>query len=64
MREKAGWWSSSHVRWDDDLVVTCDEIEDIPKSVLINPGNGLSYWFIAAVLLAFACLLLLVTIVV
>ena len=52
------------MRLDEDLVVTCDEIDDIPKSVSINPGNGLSYWFIAAVLLAFACLLLLVTIVV
>ena len=34
----------------DHLVVTCDEIEDIPKIASINPSNGINYWLIAVVL--------------
>ena len=46
----------------DDLVVTCDEVENIPKSTSISPSNGINYWLIAAALLAIACLLLLLAI--
>ena len=48
----------------DDLVVTCDDTVDAPKSASVNPSNEISYWFIAVVLLAFVCLLSLVAIVV
>ena len=27
----------------DDLVITCDETEDIPENAIINPGNGIYY---------------------
>ena len=27
----------------DDLVVTFDEMEDIPESASINPSNGITY---------------------
>lgn len=46
----------------NDLVVICDETEDIPNSSSINLSNKISYWLIAVVLLATLCLLLLVTI--
>ena len=49
---------------DDDDVVTCDEREHTPESVVINPGNGTNHWLVAIVLLAITCLLLLVAIVV
>ena len=48
----------------DDLVVTCDVIEDTSNSVVINPSGGINVWLIAIVLLAITCLLLLVVIVV
>ena len=41
----------------DDLVVTFDEMEDIPESASINPSNGITYWLVAFVLLAIAHLL-------
>ena len=40
----------------DDLVVAYDKIEDNPESASINPSKGISYWLIAVVLLAKACL--------
>ena len=43
----------------DDLVVTCDGTEITPESAAINSCNGRSYWVIAAVVLAIACLPLL-----
>ena len=46
----------------NDLVVICDETEDIPNSSSINLSNKISYWLIAVVLLATLCLLLLATI--
>ena len=36
----------------EDLVVTFDEIEDIPGSALISPGKEINYWFVAVNLLA------------
>ena len=53
-----------HKNLIDNLVVTCDEIEDTSKSVVINPSNGRHYWLIAVALLAITYLLLLVAIVV
>ena len=47
----------------DDLVVTCDEIEDTSESGVINPSYGKKYWPIAGALLTIACLLLQVIIV-
>ena len=44
----------------DDLVVTCDQFENIPESAVINPSNGINYWLLAVVLLAITCILLLV----
>ena len=44
------------------MVVTCDEIEDTQKTVVVNPSNGIDYRLIVVVLLAIACLLLLVAI--
>ena len=44
----------------DDLVVTCDKIENLPKSATINPSDGINYWHIGFALLLIACLLLLV----
>ena len=57
----------------DNLVVTCDEIEDMvrdlgypePESAVINPSynskpHGINDWLIAIALLVIACLLLLV----
>ena len=43
----------------DDLVVTCDEIEDTSKGVAINFRNRINYWLIAVGLLAITYLLLL-----
>ena len=48
----------------DDLVVTFDEIVNMPKTTLIKPNRKTNYWFIAVVSLAIAFLLLLVVIVV
>ena len=48
----------------DDLVPIYDEIDDTPKSVVINPSNGINYCLIAVSLLAIACLLLLVIMIV
>ena len=48
----------------EDLVVTFDEIEDIPGSALISPGKGINYWFVAVNLLAVTYLLSLITMVV
>ena len=47
----------------DDLVVTCDKIENLPKSATINPSDGINYWHIGFVLLLIAYLLLLVVMV-
>ena len=44
----------------DDLVGTCDEIEDTPNRVVINLTNGINYWLFAVGLLETAYLLLLV----
>ena len=41
----------------DDLVVTCDEVEDIPGNASIYPSNGITDWLVVFVLLAVACLL-------
>ena len=41
----------------DDLVVKCNETEDIPERASINPSNGISYWLIAVVLLPIKCVL-------
>ena len=43
--------------------VKCGEIEDTPESAVISPSNGINYWFIVVLTLAFviltvACLLL------
>ena len=50
----------------DNLVVTwdCDETEHIPESASINSSNGTDYLLISVILLAIACLLLLVIMVV
>lgn len=48
----------------NDLVVSCDEIEDTPKSVVINYSGGINYQLITAVLLAITCLLMMVAIIV
>ena len=47
----------------DGLGVTCDEIVNIPQTAPINHSHGINHRFIAVVLLAIACLLLLVQIV-
>ena len=47
-----------------NLEVKCHEIDDIPDSPSINPSNGINYWVIGVILLAIACFLLLLTIVV
>ena len=44
----------------DDLVVTYAEMVDTLKSTIINPSNGINYQLVAIILLAIACLLLLV----
>ena len=48
----------------DDLVVPCDETVDMPEAVLINPNDKTNHWLLTVVLLAIACLILLVVIVV
>ena len=48
----------------DDLVVSCDEIVDTPETALINSSGGINHGLIAVVLLATACLLLLMVMVV
>ena len=48
----------------DDLIATCDEVEDTPKIRPINPSDGINYWLIVVVLVAIARLLFLVVIVV
>ena len=56
----------------DDLVVMCDEIEDMvenlnyvaPEATLINSNYKTSCWVIAVVLLAIACSLLVLVIVI
>ena len=48
----------------DDILVTCDEIVDTPKSTPVNPSDGLDYWIVPVVILAIAVLLLFVPIVV
>ena len=47
----------------DDAIVTCDEIQDTPRSVIIIPSDEINYWLNTVFLLAIACLLLLVVIV-
>ena len=47
----------------DALVVTCYDIKDTQKSTPVNLSHGTNYWLIAVVLLAIACLLLLVVMV-
>lgn len=42
----------------NDLVVSCDEIEDTPKSIVINHSGGINYQLITAVLLAITHLLM------
>ena len=44
----------------DDLVATCDDIEDTQESAVISPSNTISYWLIAVVPLSIVCLLLFV----
>ena len=36
--------------FSDDVVVTCDENEDTPKNVAVNPSDEISYRFIALLL--------------
>ena len=55
----ANTWKTAKVSL---MVVTCDEIEDTQKTVVVNPSNGIDYRLIVVVLLAIACLLLLVAI--
>ena len=43
----------------DDLAVTFDEIIDTTENASVNPNDKASYCFIAIVLLAVVCLLLL-----
>ena len=38
----------------EDLVVTFDDIEDMPESAPINPSDEMKYWFVAVVLLVIA----------
>ena len=35
----------------DDLVVTCDDVENTPESAVISPINGRNYWLLAVVIL-------------
>ena len=42
----------------DVLVVTCDEIVDMPDITLINSNYRTNYWLIPTVLLTITCLLL------
>ena len=46
----------------DDVVVTCDEIVDIPEATSISSNNGMNYWFLCVILLKILCLLLLLVI--
>ena len=46
----------------DDLLVTCEETEGTPNSVVINGSNEINYWVITVFLLVIACFLKLVTI--
>ena len=46
----------------DDVVVTCDQIVDTPKSPAVSVI--INYWFIVVILLAMGCFLILVVIVV
>ena len=48
----------------DDVVVTCDEIEDTPERASINLSDGINYWLISVVLLSITYLLLLMAIIV
>ena len=48
----------------DDLVVTCDEVVDTPKSTPISPSDGINYCLIHVVLLSIVGFLLFLAIVV
>ena len=48
----------------DDLLVTCDEIEDTPNSTVIKPSNGINDWLIAVAIIAITYLLLFMTLIV
>ena len=48
----------------NDLVVTRNETTDTPEIGPINHSNGVNYWLIDVILLAIACLLLLMATVV
>ena len=48
----------------NDLVVTRNETIDTPEIGPINHSNGVNYWLIDVILLAIACLLLLMATVV
>ena len=48
----------------DDLAVMRDETKDTPEATSINPNGKANYWLRNVVILAIACLLLLVAIVV
>lgn len=47
----------------DDLAVMRDETKDTPEATSINPNDKANYWLRNVVILAIACLLLLVAVV-
>ena len=47
----------------DHLIVSCDETEDTPETTSINRNDKTNYRLLTVILLAIACLLLLVAIV-
>ena len=48
----------------DDALFTCDDIVDTPETISINPGDKTNYWILDILLVAIACLILVVVIVV
>ena len=46
----------------EDLVVICNDILDVPRSVSINSSKRINYWFIEVVLLSIAQFLALMNI--
>ena len=48
----------------DDIVVNCNEFVDMAKTAPVNPNDKTNYWLTAVALLAIACLLSLVVIIV
>ena len=49
-------------KFDDNVVVTCDGIVDIPENAPINLTDGINYRLFTVVLLSIICLLLFVAV--